>query len=247
MAEKGREPLSLCYDFTEMSYISMDKKTLVVPTSLADITLEQYKRYMDLPESLDEDSRISETIHVFTGLSRGLIRKMTLKSRNEVVRLLAKAINTEDEPLRLTCALEGYKLGFVPNLDKMSFGEFVDLEETKYEPSNYERLMKILYRPVIAEQGERYEILPYDQSLDLDLDYGKMTMDCVVGAMLFFCDLGRDLLVHTMKSLKEEAEKASAQGQTSQENGVGTDASLVFLSTTLEGLMQLRKSHYISA
>ena len=175
LAERGRKPLSLCYDFANLSYISMDKKTLVVPTSLADITLEQYKRYMDLPESLDEDSRISETIHVFTGLSRGLIRKMTLKSRNEVVKLLAKAINVDEEPLRLTCVVEGNKLGFVPNLDKISFGEFVDLEETKYEPKHYEKLMKILYRPVIEEQGERYEILPYEQSLELDIDYGKMT------------------------------------------------------------------------
>lgn len=224
----------------------MDKKILDVPTSLADITLEQYTAFMKLPDNLSDEDRISEMIFIFTGLSRGLIRKMTKKSRHRVVLLLTKCINTRDEPLVLTTTLENVKLGFVPNLDKMSFGEFVDLETTKYDKDSYERIMKVLYRPITSTQQDRYEILPYDQCMDLKLDYSKMTMDCVLGAMLFFCDLGSDLLKHMMKSLQEDKVKTSAQEQILQVNGDGMGALLLSLNLTLEGLIALRESHFIS-
>lgn len=229
-----------------MSYISMDKKLLDVPTSLADITLEQYLKFMKLPDELSEDDRISEMINIFTGMSRALIRKMTKKSRYHVVQLLKNCINTRTQPLVMTCELQGMRLGFVPNLDKMAFGEFVDLETTKYEAENYEQIMKVLYRPIRKQDSERYDILPYDQCMNLALDYSKMTMDCVLGAMLFFCDLGKDLLSHMMKSLQEDKQKISQQEQTSQVSGGGTAVLLASLNMTLEGLIKLRESHFIS-
>jgi len=224
----------------------MDSKTLIVPTSLADITLKQYKQFMSLPEHLNEEDRVYEMIHIFTGLSRGLIRKMTMKSRSRVVLLLQKCINTREEELVMTTTLNGVKLGFVPNLDKMSFGEFVDLDSTKYEYQNYEALMKVLYRPIVKERNDRYEIMDYKHSLEQELDYNEMTMDCVLGALLFFCGLGNDLLKHMMKSLREEKGMTTAQEQTLRQNGVGTAVLLASLNMTLEALIALRESHFIS-
>jgi hypothetical protein len=58
--------------------------------------------------------------------------------------------------------MDGVEYGFIPNLDDMSFGEYVDLDTYLGDWQNIHRAMAVLYRPIREKRGERYNIVPYE-------------------------------------------------------------------------------------
>ena len=53
--------------------------------------------------------------------------------------------------------------GFHPKIDDLTLGEYVDIE-TFAKENDLASMMSILYRPITEEQGNRYNIEPYQTS-----------------------------------------------------------------------------------
>lgn len=213
---------------------------ILIPNELKDVRLAQYVEFDALPEDLNPVDKETEIIHIFSKLSRALIRKMSMKSRSEILRLLTAALGEEDHALVLTTELEGLTLGFVPNLDQLTLGEFVDLETYQKDTKDWDKVMRVLYRPVTEMRKDKYEVMSYEEALKLDLDYSKLSMDVVFGALVFFCDLGNDLISHILKSLKE-APTPLKHSITSELNGVGMEQYMDLLRATSVGLIQSKR------
>jgi hypothetical protein len=119
--------------------------------------------------------------------------------------------------------------GFIPGLDEMSYGEYLDLitytEKNMWD--NIPIVMSILYRPVTKQLGKQYIIQPYTGTNDDRIELFKhvLTMDVVFGATSFFLHLQKDLLnatlTYSVEILKEKGNKETlALLETLQKSGL---------------------------
>jgi hypothetical protein len=107
-----------------------------------------------------------------------------------------------------------YHLGFIPNLQEMTFGEYIDLDTActdlyKDETLNGEaalKMMCILYRPVKASMGKYYDIDKYNPNdVRKYIDAVKqLSLDHVFSVLLFFSSLEIELYNSSLEYLAKE-------------------------------------------
>ena len=54
------------------------------------------------------------------------------------------------------------EFGFIPSLDEMTFGEYVDIDTYIKDWKQMHKAMAVLYRPIEAKYDDRYNIVAYD-------------------------------------------------------------------------------------
>ena len=114
--------------------------------------------------------------------------------------------------------MNGKTYGFIPKLDDMTFGEYIDLDTYIGDTANLHRAMAVLYRPVKQTYKEKYLIEDYKGG---ESDIMKdMPMDAVLSSILFFYHLGIELSQTMMNCLQGE-EMDLVQQQLLEENGDG--------------------------
>ncbi len=170
---------------------------LTVPTSLADITLGVYLMY---------ESAISheEKVAVLLGVDIELLRRIEKPSLDSIEKLLTLIQKVEDNNYQLQPIIElnGLKMGFVPDLHRLSLGEFADLETLcKDAMAHLPDILAILYRPVIEHHKDEYKIKPYTGSENNLWPY-DVTMDVVLGMLGFFLNIGLRFSHDSLQSLK---------------------------------------------
>ena len=130
--------------------------------------------------------------------------------------------------------MNGIDYGFIPDLENMSFGEYVDLDTFIGDNDNLHRAMNVLYRPIDLKQGQRYTLKEYNP--DTNEDAKNYPLDAVFGAIVFFYNLGKDLSTVILNSSSKQNEESLAQFLASQPNGGGTIQSMQSLTEILRDL-----------
>jgi hypothetical protein len=208
---------------------------LVVPTSLDEITLEQYQRFARIEG--DEEFRQKKMLEIFCQVPFAELPKVRLVDANNVLTVLSKTLNQKPE-LTKFFELKGTKYGFIPALNDISLGEFVDLDNYMKDWATMHRAMAVLYRPVTKEKGERYDIEDYTPDEDREELFKQMPVSVALGSMVFFYRLGNVLAQHTLSSLAKQV-KTSTQGKPSSGNdGDGIPASTLWLQEMSQSLKQ---------
>jgi len=179
-------------------------KSIIVPTSLKDITLFQFLEYEKLPGNLSDNDRAIQTISIFCQLTTQEVKQLPSKVTIEALNKIESALN-EEAKLEFMFEFNEIKYGFIPNLDNISTAEFIDIENYQKERGDLYKLMSVLYRPVTIIEGKRYDIESY--SGGINEDFREIPMYFVKAAMVFFCDLGLDLIHYIQKSLEEKNPK----------------------------------------
>jgi hypothetical protein len=108
------------------------------------------------------------------------------------------------------------KYGFMPSMDAMTYGEYLDLSTySKYMWKNIALIMSILYRPITKEDKDGYEIQSYNGTDEnvVELFQAALTMDIVWGAIGFFTLLQKDLLKGMMASSIKKLESLKTNSQ----------------------------------
>lgn len=143
----------------------------------------------------------------------------------------------ETPELQTTFEHKGVKYGFIPNIDDITTGEFIDIENYQKEPKDTYKVLSVLYRPIIKEgQGKRYLIAPYKG--EVNEQFKDMPSDVAFGALLFFWHLGIDLLAFTLKSLEQKKEVQTKTNSVKNGDGWGSSTySLTEMSQNLEKLV----------
>ena len=209
------------------------RKEVIVPNSLNEITLAQYQKFLKIQDNNDDESFLAiKMIEIFCGIRSDLILKMKATSIRDITNVLSEMFK-ETPPLVKEFTMNGVDYGFIPNIEDMTFGEYVDLDTYIGDFDNIEKAMGVLYRPIIQRYSNKYLIEEYkgDKS-DLMKD---MPMDAVLGSIVFFYHLGMDLS-RTMLSYLQEGEMNSAQRQILEENGGGINQFTDSLKGILEDL-----------
>tara|TARA_R100000742_G_C4268160_1_gene86485 strand:+ start:49 stop:633 length:585 start_codon:yes stop_codon:yes gene_type:complete len=168
---------------------------VIVPTEWKDITIAEFQRYLQIANT-KRKTRDDEIISMFCKIDKKLIKRLQLKQKKLLVDKINKFVNSKNETiLEKRIKFKGKQFGFVPNLSKITTGEFVDIEEYgKDINKNLHRIMSVLYREVNREVGEFYSVKPYDPD-ELEIDKFKdLPMSTTLSAIDFFFRLGRNLL-----------------------------------------------------
>lgn len=210
---------------------------IIVPEGLHDIKLEQYQKFIAL-KSEDELFLSQKAVEIFCNVPLILVDKM---SYNDVKRISARLFSYFNQKPELIIKKKhgGKKFAFVPNLERITLGEFTDIDSNIKDWRNMHRVMAVLYRPIVKEVGDYYEIEEYDGTDKYAELMLSMSLDVVLGSLVFFYRLGIDLSRATTKYLQEATKMTSAQKQILTENGDGTEAFMHSLAGALQSLKGL--------
>lgn len=214
---------------------------VIVPTSLKDIKLSQYIEYLELVEKCSDEEQKkgylkTKKIQLFCNLTLDEVLNIQYASINSISDMIDDVLNSRSERIERV-KLCGKKFAWLPKLDDMSYGELLDINNNISDWKTVYIAMGVLYRPITLERKGKYLVEDYkgDKYHDLIKD---IPMDCVVGAMVFFWNLGMDLATYTATYLEEESTKMEFQNQLNLvENGVG----LHQLTNSLREMLQKLK------
>lgn len=205
-----------------------------VPDSLREIRLEQYQKFVKLYDGeVTEEFMALKMLEIFCGVKLSDAYNLRYKDVDGVVQILTETLNDKPQLVR-TFFMDGVEYGFIPNLDDMSFGEYIDLDTYLGDWQNIHKAMAVLYRPIKSKYGERYNIVDY-QIIDSEM-MRKMPMDAVLGAVLFFYRLGMELSKAMISYLEEQEESRIVQYLNSEESGVGINQYTHSLKAILDDL-----------
>lgn len=199
---------------------------ITVPSTLAEITLSKYQTYLKEFEK-SKSQKNQETylavkiIEIFCEVSEEKVRMIKEDDANKIVNIILELLSKEPE-LTQAFQLEGITFGWVPRLDDLSFGEFLDLNNNIDSFENIVTAMGVLYRPVTEYTKDgKYRVEEYKGDKYHEL-LKEMPLSAVLGATVFFWNLGMDLVKSTHKSLEHQLNKmSSAQRANLPKNGDG--------------------------
>jgi hypothetical protein len=205
---------------------------LNIPTTLNEITLGQYQEFDSLDLKNDADVQL-KMIEIFCKVPSVVVRNMKATDIVEICNIINAMFETKHQLIN-TFKLGKQEYGFIPSLEDMTFGEYVDLDTFIGEPENLHRAMNVLYRPIDLRKGNRYTLKEYIP--DNSKDAKNYPLDAVLGAMVFFYSLGKDLSLVMMNSLDTRNEETLAQHLASLPSGDGTIQSMHSLKEILQDL-----------
>ena len=151
------------------------KVEVYIPDTLSEITLGQYQKYLKIQsENEDENFLAIKMIEIFCGLRGDTILSMKAKSIRDITTILSNMFN-EKPPLVKEFKMGGVSYGFIPKLEDMSFGEYIDLDTYIGDVPNLHRAMGVLYRPIKLKDKQKYLIEDYkgeesDKMKDMPMD-----------------------------------------------------------------------------
>jgi len=233
----------------------MARKTieLEVPTTLEDIKLWQYQKYMKVVEAHKDAEQTEELIdflnmklvEIFCNVSLKDVSKISVRGYKRILDILNKAF--EEKPkLVQRFDLEGVDMGFIPKLDDISLGEYIDIENNLSDWQKIHKAMAVLYRPVNFKLGNKYDIAPYEINEEIQEVMKEMPMNVVLSSMVFFYSLGTELLLAIPRYLEKNLTKENMQQleQYLEKNGDGINQSMLSLKGMSRTLKRLQSYHY---
>ena len=225
-----------------------------IPKDLSGITLDQYQRYLAVAKNVEGENNEFlnlKALEIFCGLTLKDSYNLPVSMFESVLERLTNVFEEKNDLVR-RFKMTGsdnvtVEFGMIPNLDKISFGEYVDLEKYIADWSTMHKAMAVLYRPIISGNDQFYGIEPYEGSEKWAETMRDSPVPVALGALVFFYRLGIKLSKYTMNSLVEEAGTTSQQKQTLERNGAGISLFMDLVEEMSQELIPSPKYRYISA
>ena len=127
---------------------------LSIPQRLADIKLEQYQKYVKVLDGIDKEAVEAadfinlKALEIFCGLELKESYKLPMRSFEGVLVALANMLQ-EPTPLVKRFWFRGsdgteVEFGMIPDLNNISFGEYIDLDRYIGDWENMHKAMAVL-------------------------------------------------------------------------------------------------------
>ena len=215
------------------------KIELTIPTTLNDIKLVQYQKFLSIAKDNEESEFLQQKmVQLFCGIDLKDVAQIRYKDVAEITANINNLFTKENAFIQ-RFKMGGVEFGFIPNLDEMSTGEYMDLDTYITDWDTMHNAMAVLYRPITNKLGNKYQIEEYKGSVTYADVMRHAPLDVVLGAMVFFYTLGNDLLKSTINYLEGNQELQNILTKHNLENvGDGIQVSMLLLKETLEDLMK---------
>ena len=163
------------------------KLEISVPTELKEIKLAQYQAFLKIAkDNEDEEFLNQKMVQTFCGIDLKDVAEIRFKDVLEITESLGKMFNVQSHKFINRFKLGGVEFGFIPDLENISFGEYIDAEKYLSDWSTMHNAMAVLYRPIVKKKGEKYTIEKYETSATYAEVMKAAPLDVVLGMQLFF-------------------------------------------------------------
>jgi hypothetical protein len=217
-----------------------------IPTRWEEIKLSLYLKYYDaIKDKKPEDEGYNEFVirefsHYICLIHRDLFPSLEMNTINEIGDNMTKMFKqTSAMPLVQTFKIDETEYGFHPNLQDLTYGEYLDLTlygQKLWEQDNIYKFLSILYRPIIRKNGKEYILDEYSGTSQVRIDIFKSHMTCNVvwGAISFFLLLQLALVNSTNLYLTELTQEVAQElKRTLLTNGEHIKQSIAWLADDL--------------
>ena len=229
------------------------KLELIIPESLNEVPLLHYQQFVDdVKGSEDEDYIGQRLVERFCGIEL----KEIVKIKQKDILNLTNHFNTlfkAKNKFKTRFKIQNVEFGFITDLENITSGEYIDLEKYLQDVNTLHKAMAVMYRPIVKEKGDKYEIEPYQSALNYSEVMQYAPLSIVLAAQVFFWSLGQQLLKAIPTFLEAEMKKMSKEQQATlveqinlQSNGDGIQAYMNSLKGMLEDSMKLQNFPFIN-
>jgi len=214
------------------------KVKIEIPTQIKDITLGQYQQFVSVSKDETDDHKLQASIlKTFCNIDADNIK---VEDVNKISQLIT-SLFTDKYELTKTFKLDGVEFGFVPNLDDMTLGEYIDLDGYMLDVEDLHKALAVLYRPIIkkkvswlSKKEEQYKIESYMGSGKWADKMKETPVDVALGVQFFFTNLRTELLKNTVLYLEENPQvKDLIVKHNLEQSGDGTIQFMPLLKETL--------------
>ena len=189
-----------------------------VPGDCSQITLRQFMAYHTAADDV-------ERVMAIINKSRDYCESLQVDAAHTVINLFDEVIEAASSHFDRIIEVRGRRLGFLPDINSMTFREHVDLdqlaqtiwrEKKSIDYTNLPQLMAVMFRPVTEQVGEYYNIQKYDldNTEKYMADIMDLTLDRVNGALLFFFEYRRGISEQFSGLFGFDIEEGTSDGYT---------------------------------
>ena len=227
------------------------KVDLLLPTSLSEIPLSRYQDFIAMKEkSNDEEFIAQKMIQIFCNIKLGEVGQIRLKDLNELIDHFSK-IFSEKPKLKTKFKIKNIEFGFIPKLDDITLGEYVDLENYLKSWETYHKAMAVMYRPITNAIGHKYLIQDYEPNEEMQNLMRNAPLDVAISASVFFWSLAKELYSSLVNYLETETKKmmdlTNTQNELNSPNiGDGIAVSMRSLKEILPSLTRLQQQDLLN-
>ena len=227
--------------------------TINIQSSLSDITLGQYQRYIKDVEHLTDKEQPTEQevefsnlkmLECFCGITMKQAYQLPMTEFTSVIRHINELFAVEHKLHNKFDMIDpegnNVTFGFIPKLDDISMGEFIDLEKYLGDWQQMHKAMAVLYRPTKHQKNNFYLIEDYEGSDKYAEVMKDSPIQAALGSTVFFYHLGNELSKHLIVSLEKQLKEDSAFQQTLEQNGVGINQYTQSLKAMSQSLTKLQ-------
>jgi dynactin complex subunit len=197
------------------------KVNINVPDSLNEITLYQYQRFEKLIQENEASHFVNQkTIEIFCNIELKDVARIRIADIDDLLLHLNNLLQQKPK-LTKTFKLGVYEFGFIPKLEDMTSGEFIDLENYLSSTESLHQAMAVLFRPIKSKVKDLYTIEEYESSYKYSEVLKYMPLDIALGSMLFFWTLQNDCVNALTDYIQNEVEQSEQAKQVLAKSGVG--------------------------
>ena len=178
---------------------------LNIPENLNEITIKQFFDFKKCTEASNDELYLRlAMISIFCDVSIDDLKKnLNVKEFNEITDHLTNVLKSE--PMHVErFIIAGKEYGFIPKLDEISTGEYIELNELFKDETTYLEQMATMYRPVTKKVKGLYNIEPFESSEMYREVMIAAPISAYLGSKVFFCNLLKELLISLTLYLKEQ-------------------------------------------
>jgi hypothetical protein len=226
------------------------KFTIEVPKELSAIPLREYQKYLKVMDD-NKDAEDTEFINlkvleIFCGINLKEAYNLPLAEFSFIINHIVTLFK-EETPLQRDFTLtdpngDTITFGFIPKLDDITLGEFVDLDNYIGDWQQIHKAMSVLYRPVTFRKGELYLIEDYEGADKYSEIMKDAPVNVALGSVVFFYRLGNVLSNYLADSLTKKMMEDKETIKDLEQNGDGINQYMQSLKEISQNLKKLRNS-----
>ena len=230
------------------------KINITIPENLNEITLYQYQRFEKLVKDNEPSEFVNQkTIEIFCNIELKDVARIRIAEVSEILKHINGLLQQKPK-LTQTFKLGVYEFGFIPKLEDLTSGEYIDIESYLSDTQTLHKAMAVLFRPITSQtnnvnflgfyksknnnKNNRYLIEDYESADKYSEVLKYMPLDVALGCMLFFSTLLNDCVIGLTNYIQNEAEQSEQVKNLLAKNGVGINQFTQQLKETFSTLTQ---------
>ena len=209
-----------------------------IPENLNEITIKQFFDFKKCCDTNQDDQYLRlAMVSIFCDVSVEDIKKISSKDFIDISNQLTNVL--KETPTHIEkFVINGVKFGFIPNLENITAGEYIELDTLFKDEETYLEQMAVMYRPIIGEHKNLYRIEPFESTEKHKDIMIAAPISAYLGSKVFFCNLLSELLESFQLFLIMGGKEVTDLGEVLATNGVGISQ---FIQSLEEVSMNLKK------